>query len=125
MAIDGVAGDLQKFGSHAGSAVPVVLIGPVLVAADNNARITDFGATGGPGAANGVYELQKSNDGFALDVRPISRIEMPVAGTSLKTWDSPPLIEGGESFRVIASQTTPGPMSAELMGQTKNANIVD
>lgn len=122
---DGVAGDLQKFGAHPGSGVPVVLIGPTLVAADNDARITDFGTTAGPATVNSIFELQKSNDNFALNIVPIARVEMPVPGTVLKTWDSPPLIPGGEWFRVVASQGTPGPMSAELMGQTKNADIID
>jgi len=122
---DGVAGDLQKFGAHPGSGVPVVLIGPTLVAADNFARITDFGSTAGPGTVNSVFELQKSNDNFALNIVPMSRIEMPVPGTVLKTLDSPPLVPGGSWFRVIASQGTPGPMSAELMGQTKDEDIID
>ena len=122
---DGIAGDLQKFGASVGSLVPVVLIGPVPVGADNDARITDFGATAGPASVDSVFELQKSNDGFALNIVPMGRIEMPTPGTVLKTWDSPPLVEGGSQFRVIASQGTAGPMSAELMGQTKNDDIVD
>jgi len=122
---DGIAGDLQKFGAHVGSLVPVVLIGPVLVAVDNDAVIADFGSTAGTTSLNSVFELQKSNDNFGLNIVPMGRIEMPAPGTVLKTWDSPPKVEGGSSFRVVASQGTAGPMSAELMGQTKNASIVD
>jgi hypothetical protein len=103
----------------------VVLIGPVLVGVDNNAVIADFGSTAGPGSLDSVFELQKSNDGFVLNIVPMARIEMPVPGTVLKTWDSPPKVEGGSEFRVVASQGTAGSMSAELMGQTKNDPIVD
>lgn len=122
---NGVAGDLQKFGAHPGSLVPVVLIGPTLVPVGDGAVIADFGATGGPASANTLLELQKSNDNFALNIVPMARIEMPTPGTVLKTWDSPPKVEGGSRFRVIASQSAAGPMSAELMGQTLNADIVD
>jgi hypothetical protein len=122
---NGVPGDLQKFGAHAGSLVPVVLIGPVSVQTDNDAVIADFGATAGPSSANSVFELQKSNDGFALNIVPMGRIEMPTPGTVLKTWDSPPKVPGGSQFRVVAVQTAAGPMSAELMGQTKNEDIID
>lgn len=120
-----MAGDLSKFGASAGSAVPVVLIGPTLVPAGDKAVISDFGATAAAATANSVFELQKSNDGFALNIVPLGRIEMPVPGTVLKTWDSPPKVPGGSQFRVVAVQGTPGPMSAEVMGQTDNADIVD
>jgi hypothetical protein len=122
---DGIAGDLQKFGASVGSLVPVVLIGPVLVGVDNDAVIADFGATAALTSLNSVFELQKSNDNFALNIVPMGRIEMPSTGTVLKTWDSPPKVEGGSRFRVVASQGTAGSMSAELMGQTKNDSIVD
>jgi len=122
---DGIAGDLQKFGASPGSLVPVVLVGPTLVGVGNDARITDFGSTAGPASLNSVFELQKSNDGFVLNIVPLGRIEMPTPGTVLKTWDSPPLVEPGSQFRVLASQGAAGPMSAELMGQTKNDDIVD
>jgi len=122
---NGVAGDLQKFGAHPGSLVPVVLIGPVLVPVGDGAVIADFGSTAGPATLNSIFELQKSNDGFALNIVPMARIEMPTPGTVLKTWDSPVQVPGGSQFRVVASQSAMGPMSAELMGQTKNADIVD
>jgi hypothetical protein len=122
---DGIAGDLQKFGASPGSLVPVVLVGPVLVGVDNEAVIADFGSTAGPASLNSVFELQKSNDNFALNIVPMGRIEMPSPGTVLKTWDSPAKVEGGSRFRVVASQGAAGPMSAELMGQTKNDSIVD
>lgn len=120
-----MAGDLQKFGSHAGSAVQVVVIGPTLVPSGTIAVISDFGSTMGGAGAEGVFELQKSNDNFALNIVPLARIEMPAKGTVLKTWDSPPKVEGGKRFRVVAVQGTPGPMSAELMGQTDGADIID
>ncbi|MGE5664700.1 MAG: hypothetical protein ACM31I_10255 [Deltaproteobacteria bacterium] len=122
---NGTPGDLQKFGAHAGSLVPVVLIGPTLVPVGDGAVIADFGATAGPASTDSVFELQKSNDGFVLNIVPMARIEMPSPGTVLKTWDSPPKVDGGSQFRVIASQGAAGPMSAELMGQTKNADITD
>jgi hypothetical protein len=125
MAQEGVAGDLQKFGAHVGSVVPVVLIGPVLVPLNDGAVIADFGATMGPLALNGVFELQKSNDNFVGNIVPMSRIEMPTPGTVLKTWDSPVKVEAGSRFRVVASQSAAGPMSTELMGQTENADIID
>ena len=120
-----MAGDLQKFGAHPGSAVPVVIIGPTPVPAGEEAVIADFGGTAASGTANTVLELQKSFDGFVFNVVPLSRLEMPTPGTFLKTWDSPPKVPGGSQFRVIAVQGTPGPMSAELMGQTSQSDIVD
>ncbi|MGH7260553.1 MAG: hypothetical protein ACREI9_07700 [Nitrospiraceae bacterium] len=120
-----MAGDLQKFGSNAGSLVPVNIIAATPVPAGDKAVIGDFGATAGPGSANSVFELQKSNDGFVLNIVPMGRIELPTPGTVLKTWDSPVKVPGGSQFRVVASQGVAGPMSAECMGQTDNADIVD
>lgn len=121
----GLPGDLQKFGSHPGSLVPVVIVGPTAVPAGEDARLSDFGATAGPGSANTVLEFQKSSDGFVGNIVPLSRIELPTPGTVLKTFDSPPKIEGGKSFRVIASQSAPGPFSSEVMGQTTSTDIID
>ncbi len=118
-------GDLQKFGSHAGSMVQVVLIAATPVPAGDEVRVTDFGATAGPASTGTVVELQKSNDNFAVNIVPLARIELPNPATALKTYEQPIKIPGGSSFRVIASQTAAGPMSAELTGETDGADITD
>ena len=120
-----MAGVLQKFGANAGSTSQIVLIGPVQLAANNQADITDFGGTGAPGSAGTVVEFQKSNDNFSSNIVPLSRIELPSPGTMLKSFDTPIRVQGGQSIRVIGSQGTAGAFSAELGGQTKDADVLD
>lgn len=118
-------GILHKFASNPGALVPTVLIAATQVASNNEAFITDFGATANSASSNSVFQLQKSTDGFVLNVEELDRIEMPTGGTVLKTFGRPIEIRPTESFRVIFTQGVAGTVSATLNGDTSNGNIED
>ncbi len=120
-----MAGVFQRFGSNPGGAGPLVLVVASTVPTGNSVTITDWGATLGVGGADTLLQLQLSTDNFAGSIVEVSRIEMPVAGTISKTLGAPIRVQAGQSVRVLASQGTPGEMSAEVLGQTSAGDIAD
>lgn len=113
-----MAGILDLFGSNGGSAVPVVVIAPVLVPPDQVHEITEFDSTMDMTGTGMVVSIQTSNDGFVLNIVERARVEMPTGGSFLKTYDSAVVIAEGLSWRVIMVQAIPGLMSVRCAGQT-------
>jgi len=118
----------QRFGSSAGSLVPVTII-PIDTApiATNTAiKISDFGAASSNASTGSVIMLELSNDGFVGSVVEVSRIEIPTNGTVYKTFGRPVLVQPGQSVRARFSQAVAGTISVELMGETSDlVNISD
>jgi len=108
----------QRFGSSAGSLVPVVIIPSDTAPAGTNIRVTDFGVASGVGSADSIVMLELSTDGFVGSVVEVSRVEIPTSGTVYKTFGRPILVKPGNSVRARFSQGTAGTISVELFGET-------
>ena len=104
-----------------------VLIVDVSIPEDDDAEITDFGVTAGdPGSdTNSIFYLEVSKDGFTVDVRVKSVIEIIRAGTVFKSLANPIRVAAGEDFRVRFKQGTKSRVSAEIFGRTKHNDIRD
>lgn len=116
-------GILDKFGSHPGSVVPVVVIAPVVVPAGQTHEITEFETTMAGAGTNMIVSVQTSNDGFVLNIVERARTEMPSGGTFLKTYDSSIAVTSGLSWRVVMSQGVASLMSVRCAGQTKSQDF--
>lgn len=120
------AGVLQKFNTHAGSLSEATLIGPFQVVDGNSIRLDDIGATMEPTGVAGKFTLQKADDeAFSQNVKNLSRISMPRAGTAQRTFEAPLPIDGPCWVRVRFIQGTADEVSCELHGKTTTASIVD
>jgi len=118
-------GVLNAFGSHAGSLTPEGVVLPILIPAGNDVLLTDFSATMRSGATDGVFSLQTSDDNFVTTVRERERIEMPVAGTFLKSFHMSGIsVRAGQSLRVVFFQGVIGPVSVTLWGGTRLGDII-
>lgn len=112
-------GVINKAATHPGAVVPTVLIGTFAVPAGQRGFITEFTAEMRTGGTDGAFILQMSNDGFFIDIVEKDRIEMPVAGDFLKTYDSGLLIPEGYAMRVVFSQGVAGVVGAMISGATE------
>ena len=121
-----MSGVLSKYGENPGSLVPAEVIPATMVPADDEAMITDFGATVRDGGSASEIYLQLSRDGFVSDIRTKSFIEITKSGTVFKSLEKGPVrVVGGESFRVMGVQGVASKMTAELFGQTQVNDIGD
>lgn len=118
-------GNINKAGSNPGSAVPVVIVGPVgPILNAQQGEITDWNMESEASSLDTVFILQMSNDGFAANIVEKCRVSMPEADSwtrtfGAKTGNGRLIIPQGYEFRVIAAQGTPGPMSSSIIGQTR------
>jgi len=120
-----MSGNLRSFGQiTAGAAVSTIIIPAVTVAADDEALLTDFGATvkdaGGSTNTDSRFTLQLSSDGFASDVRSVGAIQIVQGGTVRESLaqNSGVRVVAGESYRVVAIQGVATTITAELFGVT-------
>lgn len=116
-------GVFQRFGSNPGGAGPIYPIAPTQIAAGNQARISDWGATLGSAGADTLLSLQISNDGIAWV--EVSRIELPAPGTMQKEFKYPIRVTAGQWIQVEAFQGTPDDVSTELLGDTTGGDVAD
>ncbi|MFO0701765.1 MAG: hypothetical protein U0236_21300 [Nitrospira sp.] len=116
------AGVLNKVGSSAGSVVPVTLITTPVLPTAQRAYVTEFAVSMGPGSTNGLFILQMSNDGFALNIVEKYRIAMPSPGSFVVTFDSGLLIPSGYAARVIFSQGVAGVAGGTISGSTERTD---
>lgn len=105
-----------------GAIIETVIVGPTLVPSTVRALITEVGGTVANPGANGTIRLQISNDDFVVNIWTIDQLEMPLAGTLLKTFDSVLELPTGLKFRVTYIQTGASPISVTVTGQTQAIN---
>jgi hypothetical protein len=93
--------------------------------ASGNAMLSDFGATAGGAATETRVDLRIAPDNDPPDGSPdtgsevtVDRIELPTAGTILKSYDSPIRVTISQWFGTYFQQATIGRVSSTISGDT-------